>query len=829
MHAPSATMARPPPYPGLASYGDGQDEAELFFGRELECDLIVANLYASRTTVLYGPGGVGKSSLLHAGVVHRLREDGRGDGDEQGTIVVIADDWTGDPAERLVEQIRAQIGDDAGTDGNRAAGDAAERARDAVAALAARGHGSLLLILDQFEDYMRLHPDPRGMALDEVVCALARDPRLPVRTLIAVREDRLADLDRFAGRIPKLLGNVLRLGPLSPGAALEAIEGPVERSAAWAREGRGGAEISLEDGLATAVRDELVALSGRRRAGAGAAADGKAPEPRVEASFLQLVMRRLWEEDVADGGGTVITLATLKRLGGAETIVATHLDGALGRLSEDEQALAEKMLRFLVTPSGASACLTAHDLADFTESSEREVEALAETLARAPARILRSVAAPAGASKASGYEVSPVLAEPALDWRVRHRTRRVERRARRLLLALVAMTSVAIALVAYALDPKSLQRMELAAVDARFDIRGTQAPDPRIALVTIDDAALGRLAEDGFRATFARALTSIETARPRAVAVNILFARSGTQVADRSAARNGEPAPAGAARRELQRADGRLLGAVRGPLHDRLVLTTDRLSAAGTSRMFGRDSETYSDHNPTTEDADSDGDAAEPAVGYQAFLAEPEGAAGPVRRMDRDVSIAPGDEPLDHFAIVAARLAQRPGRSAPKVGWIDYRGGPGTYPSVAFYDVVERRPQALAALRDKIVVIGTSELPSTTSAAGSGAMLGHEIQANAIATALDDFPLRSAGAGAEIALIVAFGLLPLGLVLWLRPGLALPAVVAAAAVLCVAAQLAFDAGHVVAVAAPLASLALTTIGLMGALAVRGRLTSPPSR
>src|SRR5204862_5824970 len=105
---------------------------------------------------------------------------------------------------------------------------------------------------------------------------------------------------------------------------------------------------------------------------------------------------------------------TLNRLHGAEAIVATHLDGALGRLSEDEQALAEKMLRFLVTPSGTSACLTAHDLADFTESPEPEVEALAEKLSRAPARVLRSVTAPAGASGASGYEVSPVLAEPAL-------------------------------------------------------------------------------------------------------------------------------------------------------------------------------------------------------------------------------------------------------------------------------------------------------------------------------------------------------------------------------------------------------------------------------
>ena len=42
----------------------------LFFGREREIEVIAANLVASRLTVLYGPSGVGKTSLLRAGVVH---------------------------------------------------------------------------------------------------------------------------------------------------------------------------------------------------------------------------------------------------------------------------------------------------------------------------------------------------------------------------------------------------------------------------------------------------------------------------------------------------------------------------------------------------------------------------------------------------------------------------------------------------------------------------------------------------------------------------------------------------------------------------------------
>src|SRR5207247_2468448 len=62
------------PYRGLAPFGDSELDALLFFGRERETEVVTANVIASRLTVLYGPSGVGKSSLLRAGVARRLRE-----------------------------------------------------------------------------------------------------------------------------------------------------------------------------------------------------------------------------------------------------------------------------------------------------------------------------------------------------------------------------------------------------------------------------------------------------------------------------------------------------------------------------------------------------------------------------------------------------------------------------------------------------------------------------------------------------------------------------------------------------------------------------------
>src|SRR5262245_1381405 len=59
------------PYRGLEPF----DESAMafFFGRERESRLITASLFASPLTLIYGVSGVGKSSVLRAGVLPRLR------------------------------------------------------------------------------------------------------------------------------------------------------------------------------------------------------------------------------------------------------------------------------------------------------------------------------------------------------------------------------------------------------------------------------------------------------------------------------------------------------------------------------------------------------------------------------------------------------------------------------------------------------------------------------------------------------------------------------------------------------------------------------------
>jgi WD40 repeat protein len=196
------------PYKGLAPFEDSELDALLFFGREREREVIVANMLASKLTVLYGPSGVGKSSILGAAVARRLREL------EPAAHVTLLNDWSGDPS--LPDT-----------------------------------YDETFLILDQFEEYFLYHE--HGRLLDELPDLLQRPD---VHVLLALREDALARLDAFQSRIPGVFANRLRLDHLDAASARAAIMGPLDRWNAASPDDAMGIETALVDAVLAEVGSE---------------------------------------------------------------------------------------------------------------------------------------------------------------------------------------------------------------------------------------------------------------------------------------------------------------------------------------------------------------------------------------------------------------------------------------------------------------------------------------------------------------------------------------------------------------------------------------------
>ncbi|WP_353827479.1 nSTAND1 domain-containing NTPase [Agromyces sp. SYSU T0242] len=93
------------PYRGLAAYD--VDDAAVFFGRDGDIGAILARVRPRAIVTIVGPSGSGKSSVLRAGVVPRLRELGRRvvviTPDEAG-LVELRETVTGAPATLAVDQ-----------------------------------------------------------------------------------------------------------------------------------------------------------------------------------------------------------------------------------------------------------------------------------------------------------------------------------------------------------------------------------------------------------------------------------------------------------------------------------------------------------------------------------------------------------------------------------------------------------------------------------------------------------------------------------------------------------------------------------------------------
>jgi len=235
-----------------------EEQAEYFFGREEERKIIAANLMASRLTLLYGPSGVGKSSVLNAGVAHDLRAEAAHNRAKRGHAefaLVVFRNWRDDPIRSLDFAIAQEIG--------RSVEGATfqERLRAATEAI----DGDLMIVLDQFEEYFLYHSSEDGentFATEFPRAVNRRDLR--VSFLVSMREDSIAKLDFFKGRIPNLFDNYLRIDHLDCRQAYDAIMKPVERFNQTLAPGE--TPITIEPALADAVLAQVsagrVALGG---------------------------------------------------------------------------------------------------------------------------------------------------------------------------------------------------------------------------------------------------------------------------------------------------------------------------------------------------------------------------------------------------------------------------------------------------------------------------------------------------------------------------------------------------------------------------------------
>jgi hypothetical protein len=202
------------PYFGLNYYE--QRFGAWFFGRDAECNKIITNMQAARLTLLHAESGVGKSSLLRAGVAAQLSELAKSERQQDGAcaidLPVVFSSWRDDPVEGLVATISEAIEPFVSENSKVASGSLDLTIRAAAAA----ANASLLILFDQFEEYFLYHSDeqsldmpgddkPASACFAEALARCINCTDLNANFLIAIRDNAYASLDgMFKGRIENI-------------------------------------------------------------------------------------------------------------------------------------------------------------------------------------------------------------------------------------------------------------------------------------------------------------------------------------------------------------------------------------------------------------------------------------------------------------------------------------------------------------------------------------------------------------------------------------------------------------------------------------------------
>ncbi len=423
-HIPDANLPDTP-YKGLEPYFES--DAPFFFGRESEWKIIADNLMATRLTLLYGVSGVGKSSLLRAGVAYNLMLEAKNNLDEHGTpefAVVVFNSWQDDPLAGLIEQVEKDV--KGLLNGKIFAPLLSSRKLDQILEIWAerldeKEDGELFIILDQFEEYFLYHSNEKGDRTFTTQFSHAVNcPNLPVNFLISIREDSLAKLDCFKASIPNLFNNLLRVKHLNAKSAYDAISKPVEVYNSLSTH-TNKKKIELNEGLIKVVVDQVSqVVKGGNGLGITKASRDES-ERQIEAPYLQLVMEYLWKEEVEKKDSDSLSLQTLLDKGGAQKILSQHLNRQMKLLKEEEGegsvVAVAKIFQYLVTPSGSKIAYPLQDLTEPTGLSENQLKKLLEKLASGKLRLLRAISK-SSETYLERYEIfHDVLAQPILDWR----------------------------------------------------------------------------------------------------------------------------------------------------------------------------------------------------------------------------------------------------------------------------------------------------------------------------------------------------------------------------------------------------------------------------
>lgn len=315
------------PYKFLDYYETG--DSDIFFGRTLDAAQIAQKALSHRLMVVFGKSGVGKTSILKAGMMPQLDKHGF------SPIYVRTTDDAVKSIKRCVHERLQLTGLGSHWDSKASLRVCLQNAEDRI-------KQTLVIILDQAEELSTLLGRAARKSFEEALTeCLVIDPPV-ARFIIALREDFLGEFHELKLGVPDVLRNRYRLRPLTREQAKEAITRPLV-----------GSTMEFESKLVEMVLDDL--------------SEDQAQFVGVEPPQLQIVCDRLY--DACAGSQTLISVSLYQQLGGAKRLLGDYVDSVLEAMGEGEKEQARRVLKSLVTSYPTKRLMAIDEIIQMTDTS----------------------------------------------------------------------------------------------------------------------------------------------------------------------------------------------------------------------------------------------------------------------------------------------------------------------------------------------------------------------------------------------------------------------------------------------------------------------------
>lgn len=315
-----------------------EQDAALFFGREAEIEAISSQILAHRCFILHGRSGVGKSSLLRAGLLPRLKA--------QRHLVFVMRSFQ-NPLQQMTTALREAVIAELPSSHLFSLAEILEHER------ARASQRRVIFLLDQFEEFFSLLAQEHRREFIAAMDELFVKEETPLHLVFALREDRLAEMSQFKSALPEVFHHEYRLQRLQREQAGRAITAPAAAvGCVW--------QPALIERVLADLSD-----------------DGSIDPPQ-----LQIVCDRLFDER---GPRCQLTVAAYEKLGTAAQILAGYLDRVLRRFNAADLHTAREILATLISADGQRLVLRLAELRarvqPGTKAEAKRIDLLIEDLA----------------------------------------------------------------------------------------------------------------------------------------------------------------------------------------------------------------------------------------------------------------------------------------------------------------------------------------------------------------------------------------------------------------------------------------------------------------